>query len=414
MRDFFRKSSWSFISVAVRGVSMLVINKIFAVNFGAPGITLLAHFQNLVSLITQIPNDGINRGIIKYWAGKELDHQEKHKMLTAGFLFNILLFLIAFLLLFIFRNYFFRDFNFQILTPDFFLILSLAVLLFIIHLFLLSVILSFQQIRAYSIIQILIAMMTVVVLYLIADRTALKYALLAFILVQSMGILLSAFIVGKNKLIVASGAIIPPEGFRRLGGFVMMALSVLIFGKLTDFVIRDYAMQKFGLHQAGLWQSVVKLSDGYMMAFVNTIGIVYYPKISALLLDRDQLKKYVRNVLKFVFIASFAGLLFIYLLRVSLLTLFFNVSFTPAEIFMPYQLTGDLFNILSFLLMYIISARALTKTFIYLQGGSAILYIGLVFLLCPINGIAGIPAAYAIRYLIFMLTLLYLNKRIIF
>ncbi|MBR9999841.1 MAG: hypothetical protein KFF73_12770, partial [Cyclobacteriaceae bacterium] len=177
---------------------------------------------------------------------------------------------------------------------------------------------------------------------------------------------------------------------------------------------RDYAIQHFGLHLTGLWQSVVRISDSYMMLFINTVGIVYYPQVSALIFDPEQLRKYLKDVLKIVLVVSIIGLSLIYLFREPVLILLFDRNFIPAETLMPYQLIGDFFCFLSYLLTYIISAQARTRTFIILQAGSAILYFGLVLLFSYYFGIAGIPAAHAARYGLLFLILIFLNKRILF
>jgi len=85
MLDFLKKSTWSFSSILIKSLCALATNKLFAMYFGTTGITLFAHFQNLISLITQVPNDGINRGIIKYWSGNQLNQNEKHRLFKAGF-----------------------------------------------------------------------------------------------------------------------------------------------------------------------------------------------------------------------------------------------------------------------------------------------------------------------------------------
>jgi len=102
MIDFLRKSSWSFSSIIIKSICSLVTNKFFAVYFGTTGITLFAHFQNLISLITQVPNDGINRGIIKYWSDPQIPRDQKQKYFIAGFIMNLLMLIIA-LLLFLFQ-----------------------------------------------------------------------------------------------------------------------------------------------------------------------------------------------------------------------------------------------------------------------------------------------------------------------
>lgn len=414
MYDFLKKSLWSFSSVILRSLSTLLVNKIFAVQYGTTGITLLAHFQNLVSIITQIPNDGVNRGMIKYWSGNELSLNQKHRLFSAGFLFNVILFLILTTSMLFSQQYFFRDFQISLKDSTFFLLFFTGIFLFLIHLFLLSILLSFQKIKVYSMLNMITSVILLVVIYLISIDNPLLYALLAFILAQASGLLFSLYYVIRHGYIKLKKASLPPEGFNRLGEFVLMALSVMIFGKLTDFIIRDYAIQQFGFHLTGLWQSVVKISDSYMMLFINTVGIVYYPQVSALIFDSEQLRIYLKDVLRIVLVVSLVGLSLVYLFRETVLVILFDQDFIPAEELMPFQLIGDFFCFLAYLLTYIISAQARTLTFILLEAASALIYIGLVLLFSSFYGIEGIPMAHAARYGMLLIILIILNKRILF
>lgn len=413
MIDFLKKSTWSFSSIVLKSLCALATNKLFAVYFGTTGITLFSHFQNLISLITQVPNDGINRGIIKYWSGNELNQTEKQKLFKAGFYLNLVVATITLSLIYVFRGYFLRDFSFTFSTPILILLLT-GILLFIIHLFLLSIILSFQNIKVYAIINAAGSIIIVLAVYAVAGRWNLNYTLITFVLAQSVAVIFSLFYCLHNTYIKPVKERISKEEIKKLGEFVLMALSVLLFGKVTDFIIRDYAIQTFGMHHTGLWQSVVKISDGYMMLFINTVGIVYYPQISSMILHTEHLRQYLRDVLKIVIIISAIGLYLIYIARVPVLTILYNSEFVPAGNLMPMQFVGDFFCIISYLLTYIISAQARTRVFIILQAASAIFYVSLVYIFTSYLGIEGIPVAHAIRYSVFVIILIILNKRIIF
>jgi len=413
MLDFIRKSTWSFLSVAIKSASSIIINKIIAVQYGTAGISLLAHFQNLISLITQIPNDGVNRGIIKYWSGKELGNIEKNKILFMGFIMNLIILFISLIILFFLKQYFFRDFNFIIKVPEL-IVLIIAISIYIIHLFILSVILSFQKIKIYSVINAITSIIVVVATAITAQGNVLKITLYAYLIAQSAGIFFTIAYSIRNKLIRFSYTGNQRKTISRLGEFVLMAISVLVFGKLTDFIVRDYAIQSFGLNQTGLWQSVVKISDGYLMLFINTVGIVYYPQVSALLLNSNKLRYYLHDVLKITVPVTLIGLSIIYFAREPIIIILFNSEFLPAADLVPMQLIGDFFCILAYLLTYIISAQSRTRVFISLQAGSAVLYVLLIYILTHYSGIQGIPQAHAIRYSILVLILIFLNKRILF
>ena len=89
-----KSSIWSFFAVLVRGISALSINKIFAVQFGPSGIALLSHFQNLTTIITTIPNDGVNRGLIRFLSPEDNSIESKKKYFSAGWcrLYSFLVF----------------------------------------------------------------------------------------------------------------------------------------------------------------------------------------------------------------------------------------------------------------------------------------------------------------------------------
>ena len=412
MIDFLKKSTWSFSSIIIKSMGSLVTNKLFAMYFGTTGITLFAHFQNLISLVTQVPNDGINRGIIKYWSSRDISADQKQKYFIAGFIMNIAMLILTLLLLFFFRAYLFRDFRFNFNIPVL-VLLVMGITLYIFHLFLLSIILSFQEIKAYALINALGSVIVVLAVFIVSRERSLDHTLIAFILAQSIALSLSLIYSLRKRFIRIHRKRISDKDFKRLGEFVLMAISVLIFGKVTDFVIRDYAMQSFGMHQTGLWQSVVKLSDGYMMLFINTVGIVYYPQVSSMILNTDHLRQYLRDVFKVVVVVSAIGLFGIYFLRKPVLILLYSQDFVPAGDLMPFQFVGDFFCIIAYLLTYIISAQARTRTFIILQAASAAFYTGLIVLFSSPLGIEGIPNAHAIRYLVLAIILIILNKRII-
>ena len=106
-----KSSIWSFFAVLVRGISALSINKIFAVQFGPSGIALLSHFQNLTTIITTIPNDGVNRGLIRFLSPEDNSIESKKKYFSAGFYLNILSFIIVISLILSFQDYFLNEFQ---------------------------------------------------------------------------------------------------------------------------------------------------------------------------------------------------------------------------------------------------------------------------------------------------------------
>ena len=414
MRQFLKKSTWSFSSVIAKTLSGIIINKIFALQFGTQGITLLAHFQNLIGLVTQVPNDGVNRGIIRYWSNNELSPVQKNRLLVTGFYLNLIILAAGLGGVWFFQGYIFRFFNAALLTRDLVWIMVAAILVYILNLFLLSVILSFQKIRIYALINIAGAIAVTIVVYAGAQTHNISYALVAFLAGIAINFLFTIFYIVKHKLIKPVTGGMSVQNLKKLGAFVLMAVSVLACGKVVEFYMRTLSINEFGMNMTGLWQAVVKMSDGYTMVFINTVGIVYYPQISALIFDPDQLREYLKDVFRIVTLVTITGLFLIFIFRYPILTILYSHDFRAAADLMPLQLIGDFFCIISYLLTYIISAQARTRTFVMLQVISAVFYILLVHIMLPYLNIMTFPAAHAIRYVIYFIILITLNRRILF
>ena len=201
------------------------------------------------------------------------------------------------------------------------------------------------------------SILVVITILIVAPKGNLNYALLSFLLAQSFAVVFSLIYGFLRGILLPVKGRISFKEYRKLGEFILMALSILVFGKVTDFIIRDYAIQSFGMLHTGLWQSVVKLSDGYMMLFINTVGIVYYPQVSSMIFNTDDLRQYLRDVFKIVVVISVTGLFLIYIFREPVLIILYNREFVPAGDLMPLQFLGDFFCIIAYLLTYIYKHR---------------------------------------------------------
>ena len=205
-----------------------------------------------------------------------------------------------------------------------------------------------------------------------------------------------------------------PNSLKKIGHFLIMAISAIAFGKLLDFIVRDYVIGEYGLDRTGLWQSVAKMSSSYLLVFSGTVGVVYYPKMASLIHDHHALKTYVGKVMGFVAFVTIICLGIYYLNREFILELFFAEGFQRAAYLVRFQAIGDFFCILSYLLAYLLSARVQTFKYILAQLFSAIIYITLVYVLMDRFNLEALTLAYLWRYIGFFLILVLFNKKLLF
>ena len=103
-----------------------------------------------------------------------------------------------------------------------------------------------------------------------------------------------------------------------------------------------------------------------------------------------------------------------YLNKEFFLKLFFSQGFERAAYLVRYQVIGDFFAILSYLLAYVLSARVETVKYIGAQFVSAIIYLGTVGLLIDHFELEALTLGYLWRYLGFFIVLIIFNRRLLF
>ncbi|WP_207435607.1 oligosaccharide flippase family protein [Sabulibacter ruber] len=413
VRQFLGNSVWSGLSTVARAGSSLLINKLFAVYYGPLGITLLAHFQNLIALLTTLPNSGINVGLIRHLAPHEPNSPEYRSYFWTGLLLNALTFLVVLGTVFLFPSFFLERFGEQLLAQksqfSLWLFLGLFVLL-LLQLFWLAVLLARQALQPYVWLGLLTSLTSIAVTWWAVGRVDLTTALVLFLTGQSFSGLVGMGVVFYKRLIPGWQISFPSGVLRDLGKFLVMALSTLVGAKLVDFMVREMAIQQFSLVETGLWQAVAKISDSYTMVYISILGMVYYPKIAALLPQPELLREYVRTVFFLLVPTVGLGLLTFGWLRDFFIQFLFHQDFLAARELMDYQLVGDFLKMTAWVLSYIVTVQARVKLYVFTQLASGAVYVALVAWLMPLLGVEGLPLAHALRYVLYLLFHLYLFR----
>ena len=414
--DFIKKSSWSFTAVAFRALGGLTINKLFSIYLGPAGLTLLSHFQNLTSLFTLVPSEGVNRGIMKYWSDPLIDQQEKQRIFQTGLWVTLSIYLLTFLGFFVWQgDFFFSRFIQDLSVQQFLAVFIPAIFLMLMSGYLNSVVLAMREVRAYAIINIIGLVLLVLVVYWGIQSHNQDLALLSFSVGYGLMFFASLiYLVVKRKTHPLSLGKADKESLGKIFSFLAMAISAILFGRFLDFMVRDYVIDLYGLERTGLWQSVAKMSTSYLLVFTGTVGVVYYPKMASLIHEPKELRRYVIRVMSFVALISLISLGVYYLNKELVLSLFFSKEFKSASYLVKYQVVGDLFSIVSYLLAYLLSAKVATTKYIFAQFFSAFVYLLFINILIDQYELEALTMAYMFRYIGFFLLLVWMNRRSLF
>ncbi len=380
-----------------------------ALYFGPTGLVQLAHFQNLVTFITLVPNDGINRGIIKYLAGTDKKSPDFQTYFSTGIYLTITLFLSVILLLFSARSYFLLYFPPQLSWLSLF---AGGTLLLVLQGFFNAVLMAQQKTGKLILANIFSALAVLGYVFFAAGNVPIASFLIGYLFVLGiMGLStlpLSWQGLPKKSLFKLR---ISGEAWQYLSKFILMAASVLLFTKGLEYYIRDYLIRHFSVEQTGLWQGVVRVSDSYTALYSAVLAYAFYPKVAALLIKAPELKLFVRRSFLILVPTVMAGLVFVYFTRHYVFALLLSSRFEAAQAFLPYQLTGDFFKLISWLLANVLVAQAKFKIILLFEAVSALIYLGFFYFFTGKYDLAGTPMAHCAHYMVFFaLNLFYFRK----
>ncbi len=392
-----RGSAASGVAVAARAAGALVLNKLLAVYGGPGGLTLLAHFQNLLALGTTLSTDGTHVGLVKYLAPLRPGSGRYRVWLGAALLLNALAVALAL--------------GAVLLVPGpllgmlgggwgWALASGAGLALLIGYALLISVLRAAGRLGAYAVRTVLLSLLGPLALaaVLLGQGGTVAQALLAYLVGQGLTVLPAAWVAARAGLLPRLRGRVSRPALRGLGRFLLMALSVLLFSKAVDFGLREVLIRQFGLAATDLWQAVAKLSDNYTMVFSALVGSVYYPRLAALSTQPRAQGRFVGLVLRLLAPALAVGLAAIWLARNWLLPLLFEPRFAAAGFLLGPQLLADWLKFLTWTLFFLFTARAQVGRYVAVQAGSAALFALLLVLLLPRLGLLGAPLAQATRY----------------
>ncbi|UOR07290.1 hypothetical protein MUN82_09360 [Hymenobacter aerilatus] len=401
LRRFLKGSVGAGVAVGARGIGAVVLNKLLAVYGGPGGLTLLAHFQNLLGLFTTLPGEGINVGITKYLAPLRAGSGRYRAWLGAGVLLNAGALLLGMGLLLLRPGLLA-----ELLGPGLALRLGFGVgiVMLVSYALLQTLLLAAGRLRHYVLLTVWLSGLSVAAVAMVLLRGgSAGMALLVYLLAQGSVAVPALWLAFRSGLVHRWRSKMSVVALRGLGRFLLMAVSLLLFGKAVDFAVRDLLITRYGLARTDLWQAVVKLSDNYTMVFSAVVSSVYYPRLAALVGQPDAMRRYVRTVLLLLAPVLAAGLGFIYLLQSWLLPLLFEPRFLAARPLLAPQLIGDWAKFLSWVLLYQLTARAQVGRYVAVQMGAATLYVGILAVLLPRYQLLGATLTHAVHYCLLLM-----------
>ncbi len=411
--NLIKTSFYTSISTAINFLSGFIVVKVVAVKIGPEGIALVGQFQNTTAILTMLATAAITAGVVKYLAEFKDDPVKSRQIINTAFLIVFFSSLIISLFVMSTSGYL-SEAAFK--SKDFWIVYFLFGLFTMAISFngLFSAILNgLKEIRKFTIINICSSLIGVFITVFAAYVFGLEGVLIASTATAVIIFVINIYIF--NKL----GIKWRPDfkswdkrTVKMLSAFTLMAMISGFLVPAMQILVRDRIILQFSVADAGYWQAVTKISDYYLGFITSVLGVYYMPRLSEINSKaelRNEIAKGYKIILPVVGTVAFL----IWLLKDFIIHILFTPEFLPMKPLFTYQLLGDFFKIGSWLLAYLMLAKAMTKIFITTEIIFAASYVALSYYFMNHYGIIGATYSFCINYgLYWILMWIIMRKKI--
>jgi polysaccharide transporter, PST family len=407
-----RTGFYTTIATAARLLAGLVVIKFVAWFAGPEGVGKLGQFMSLMSLLAVLAGGGISAGIVKYVAEYRNDTQRLSRLLAAALWYALgASCLMGFVALLFSRQlalWLLGDSHYESLIR----LLAIAQLGIALVNYILAVINGFMDVRRLAFVQVLGSVIGVTMVVGLSHWLHLYGALLALVVGQVLTLVVGLPVWWHSPYFRRSMLRMrfDREMTVRLASFSVMTLTSALLPPLMNIAVRNHLALQFGWEQVGYWQAVSKVSDAYLLFLTTAINIYYLPKLASTH-DRASLVLELRSAYGYLLPLVMAMAAVVYLLRNGVTHLLFSADFTAANALYGPQLFGDVIKIASFVLSYLMLAKAMTRLFVISECVFAISYLALVYLFTAYFGLVGAMYAFAVNYLLYLVFNLLVARR---
>lgn len=413
-KQLVKTTFFSGLSTVVKLSTNFIIAKFVAIRLGPSGIAMIGQIGNFINISRIISTGAINAGVTKYIAEYNGNNEYQKDIIGTSVIINLILSFFVSLYLIIFS----KQISIDLLLNDKFQIIFVAfgitIYLYSLNNLFLSILNGFKQFKSYIIANISNSIMSLTFVLVLTNLYGLNGALFSLVTSQSIVFFITLFFIHKEGWFnFNSLKRFKKEVFVKL---IKFSLMMAVAGFVVPFVnigIRKYLIQNFGVSQTGYWEAVNRISDIYLSIVTVSISTYYLPRLSELK-EKLELRLEIFNSYKILIPMVILISSSIFLMKDLIIKILFTAEFIEMRpLFLP-QLIGDNMKIATYLIGYLLIAKAMLKEFIILEVLLRFFYYYLVTILCPKFGLVGATYSYILFQLIYFLLLIFVFRKLLF
>ena len=398
------------ISTVIKVLSGFFINKLIAIYIGASGLAMIGQFQNFIAIIKTLSTGGIDQGVIKYTA-EYRDNPKKAQLLSTALFITFISSLILGIIIIIFSDNLSQKVLNSLEYINIFKVFGITIIFYAVNALMLSILNGHKEIKKFTIVNISGSIISLIFTSLLLFFYHLEGALYALILNQSILFFITLRFVVKsdwfNLKLFTLG--IDKSSAIKLGKFTFMTIVSAMAVPMVLLFIRNYIGSNIGWDEAGYWQGMYYISTMYLLIVTTSLGVYYLPKLSEIE-DKKELKREILNGYIIIMPIVTILALTIYFFRIYIIDIAFTKEFTPMLELFKWQLIGDIIKIASWLLGYLMLAKAMTKVFIITEIIFGIIFALLSVIFLNSFGLVGVTYAFALNYTLYLIVMSFIFR----
>lgn len=399
--NLLKTSALNAVAVAVKMLTLLGLNKVLAVYVGPTGYAAIGQLQNAIQMITTFSSGAINTGVVRYTAEYRDDEVAQQAVWRTAGGISLIGTAVAAVLVVLLSERLAVAFINNAQYANVFLWFAGSLVFFVFNALLLAAINGKKEIVTYVLANIGGSLLSLLVVSVVTANFGLEGALISLAIYQSLSFFVTLGLCSRLKWFSIKFFFGPikPDVAKRLFKYTIMAVFSALCMPLSQMLVRSDIGSTLGWDAAGYWEAMWRLSSAYLMFITTTLGVYYLPRLAELNRAEDIRKEiFLGYKLIIPVVACFSFCM--YLGRDWIVALLFSAQFAPVTDLFAYQLVGDVLKIASWIMGYILTAKAYVGMFILSEVLFSLCFVGLAFLLIRMYGLEGASMAYALTYVI--------------
>ena len=402
------------LAVITKVATALALNKVLAIYVGPAGYAVIGQFQSLLAMVFTFASGGVNTGVTKYTAEFHADPQQQQDVLRTAASISLLCACVFMALLVIFRKslaaWTLADMQFSGVIVW----LAAALIPMLLNGLLLAILNGRKEIKTYVIANIAGSLVTALTAVLLVLKFGLYGVLVAMAISQALACVVTIWLFQRTCQMSWKNFLGPinPDIARRLGGFALISATSALAVPLAQMLIRDGLANRLGLHGAGLWQALWKISEMHLMLLTTTLSLYFLPRFSEIK-EATGLHKEVMKCYRFVLPLVMVSASLIYLLREFFIPVLLTAEFLPLTEVLGWQMLGDVLKISSWVMAYTMISHAQVRIFIITELVFTMLWVVLTLGGASIDGLRGATIGYVLTYAAYGVAMLFLFSNLL-